>query len=388
MYDRAIKFVDDFFNGYTNYKPTWNYEDGCVLKGAADLYDATGDKKYADFVIRYLEQCVNEEGIITNYENTAHSIDSINAGKVLYFAYSYTGAEKYRKAIQFVYDSLMEQPRNKAGNFWHKDIYPNQVWLDGLYMAMPFYIAYETKFNGRKNYNDILSQYENVRKILFDKEKELYYHAYDEARLQPWADKVTGLSKNFWLRSEGWLLMSFADTASEMDHQIYEGYRRLADLLKEGVNGILKYKDPETSLFYQLTAKKDYPGNYLETSGSEMIAYAILKGVRLGLLLPEKYLPVGIEIAEALINEKIVDASSTDERNILKEKCEANNVNYVSSTNLVLKDICMVAGLGPGEKRDGTESYYLSEPIVSNDSKGVGPFMMMLAELIKASSNK
>lgn len=379
MYNKAIDFSNEFISKYTNYKQNWNYEDGCVLKACIDMFKATGDIKYADFTINYLDRCINQDGEIINFANEVESIDSINAGKALFFAYDYTKNEKYKKALDFIYGQLMKQPRNKAGNFWHKHIYPNQVWLDGLYMSMPFYMEYETKYNKRQNYNDIAAQFSNVHKLMFDQNKELYYHAYDESRSEPWCNSVSGLSPNFWLRSEGWLLMSLADTLSVMDIQIYEHYRLYEDMLKEALHGILKYADKDTGLLYQLPSLQSLPGNYTETSGNAMVAYTILKACRLKYLLSEKYLAAGKKIAQALIDNKLLESSLNNQRNILYEKNQGScNLTYS------LKDICMVAGLGPGNRRDGSAEYYISEPIVSNDSKGAGPFIMMLSELLMA----
>ncbi|MBQ8843127.1 MAG: glycoside hydrolase family 88 protein, partial [Ruminiclostridium sp.] len=182
-------YINNFLNNYQHYKEYWNYEDGCVLMGCQQLYEATGEKKYLDFILTYLDPLVEEDGIISNYEFGKHNIDGFNAGKVLFLAYRETKNEKYRKAIDFLIGSLSEQPRTKDGNFFHKAIYPNQVWLDGLYMAQPFYMEYETTFNKKENYNDMLNQFRNVRKYMYNPEKKLYYHGYDEAKIQPWADK-------------------------------------------------------------------------------------------------------------------------------------------------------------------------------------------------------
>lgn len=352
------QYIKEYLGHYKNYKDYWNYEDGCVLLGSWNLYEATGDKEYVDFVKDYLKDWIGEDGAIRNYEDRTYNIDSINTGKILFGVYEETGEEKYKKALDYLMDRLSKHPRNEAGSFWHKEIYPNQVWLDGLYMALPFYMEYDTRFGGRERYGDILWQFENARKYMFSEEKGLYYHGYDHSRKQPWADPETGVSKNFWLRSMGWYIMALADTMAAMDIQIFEVYKRLEELFKEAIRGILAYEDPETKLFYQVIDKADEKGNYTETSGSAMVAYGVLKGVRIGALSREKYLPVGQEIFDGLVREKLV---------------EENGMGR-------LVDICCVAGLGPGETRDGSVEYYLSEKIVSDDSKGVGPFMMACAQ--------
>lgn len=351
-------YIRDYLRRYQSYKEYWNYEDGCILMGCRQMHEVTQEQEYLDFIMKYLEPLIAEDGIIRNYELELFNIDSINAGKILFYIYDLTKEEKYRKAIEFLMERLRKHPRTKENNFWHKSIYPNQVWLDGLYMALPFYMEYETRYDGKEEYSDILAQYRNVRRLMFDEEKKLYYHGYDESREQPWSNKKTGRSANFWLRSMGWYLMSLVDVLGEMSIEIYEQYRELADLLKETVKGILQYQDPESRLFYQVIDRREEPGNYLETSGSAMVGYAILKGCRLGVLSKEHYQKIGMEIIEALVQQKLVEGEH----------------------GLELCDICKVAGLGPGEKRDGSVAYYLSEPRVSEDAKGVGPFIMAYAQ--------
>lgn len=363
---KAMKFITEYLEQYEPYKDHWNYEDGCTLIGCTDLFRVTGEQKYADFVQRYADERLDENGEIRNYVAEEHAIDNILSGRVLFFLYDRTGDEKYRKAAAFLKDQLMKQPRCKCGSFWHKDRYPNQVWLDGLYMAQPFYMEYETRWNGKECCSDVAAQFETVHKKLFNQEKGLYYHAWDEAGLQPWADKKTGLSPNFWLRSEGWLLMALIDTMDVMSIELYEQYDMLREIFTEAVKGILPYRDRATNLFYQITDGAGIKGNYLETSGSAMVAYAVLKGVRLGVLSAEKYEKIGRGILNGIIDTKLKEEDGI----------------------LHLTGICKVAGLGPGQERDGSTAYYLSEPITQDDPKGVGPFMMAFAELMEEDHGK
>ncbi len=363
--NKAPLFIKEYLNRYQNYKDHWNYEDGCVLTGCVQLYRAARDDFYKNFVINYMEGFLKEDGSIKTFEKNSYNIDSINAGKVLFFLYEETKNEKYRLAIDTVMDQLKTHPRTQCGNFWHKNIYPNQIWLDGLYMAQPFYMEYETKFNHKEGYPDIINQFKNVRKYLYNEEKGLYYHAFDEARIQSWADKTTGCSPNFWLRSMGWYLMALVDTIDAMSIEIFEQYKTLCELYKEAINGILRYQDKEKKLFYQVIDRADVKENYLETSGTAMIAYSILKACRLGILQKEKYQQTGAEILEQLEEQKLTEIDGM----------------------LRLSGICSVAGLGPGAQRDGSVEYYLSEKIVSDDSKGVGPFMMAYAAWLQALEN-
>ena len=360
--DNIRTFVDQFKARYQDYKDYWNYEDGCVLKGLMDLYRAAGDPADRQYVLDYLAARVNEDGSIPTFRTDSYNIDAINCGKALFFALDETGDERYRKAADFLHERLATHPRCAVGNFWHKQIYPEQIWLDGLYMAQPFRAEYDRRFLSGLEAADIAAQFRNVRKYLYNADKGLYYHACDLAKVQPWANKETGCSANFWLRSMGWYLMALVDCVDLMAEQLYEHRRVLMDLFLEAVRGILPYADPETGLFYQVIDRADVKENYLETSGSAMVAYALMKGVRLGLLDPERYLAPGLKAFRSLADRKL---------------------NLGEDGEWHLDDICLVAGLGPGEKRDGSVAYYLSEKVGPDDAKGAGPFMMAWSEYLR-----
>ncbi len=342
-------------------KPAWNYIDGCMMTSLIELYKATNDEKYLDFVKRFVDFYVREDGSILGYEMEKYSTDDVSESRILFDLYKFTNEEKYDKAIEMCYQQILTHPRTKEGNFWHKKIYPNQVWLDGLYMMQVFYTRYETERNKLQNYSDIVNQFKNVYNIMRDKETGLYYHAYDSSKTMFWADKETGLSQNYWLRSIGWYTVALIDVYSYMDEQMYDEYHTIKEIFKETIDSILKYQDQESKMFYQVP---NFPGrekNYLETSGSCMIAFAILKGVRLK-ALPERYLQIGLDIFNGVCEKYLT----------VKEDGDLN-----------LGGICLVAGLGPGNnlRRDGTYEYYMSEPIVENDAKGVGPFIMAYTEV-------
>ena len=364
---KALAYAERFLKEYTCYKKYWNYEDGCVLKGCMDLYAATGDRKYRDFVINYCDRFVGPDGTIVNFDCRQYSTDSLNASKALFFALDETGDERYRAAIEQSMERVRNSPRCVCGNFFHKERYPYQVWLDGLYMLQPFYAAYEMRFGGKREIGDIVKQFKNVREHLFVREKGLYVHGWDESRAAFWCDRETGRSASFWLRSVGWYLMALADCAGIIDEQLYEHRRALVDLFREAVAGLLPYADEKTGMFYQVIDRKDLEGNYTETSGTAMVAYAVMKGVRLGFLSAEKALPWGKRAFEGILKEK------------LREKEDGS---------LTLTDICLVAGLGKGpdggQARDGSAAYYLSEPKCADDAKGAGPFMMALSEYLRA----
>lgn len=363
MAEEIRTYIRQFLDRYEPYKTFWNYEDGVVLTGCEALYKATGEAAYRDFVLDYLKKVITPDGVITNYPMDKYNIDSTNSGRVLFFALDETGDERYRKAADFLTGRLKDHPRCSCGNFWHKEIYPEQVWLDGLYMAQPFRTAYDMRFGGMKDTPDIVRQFQNVKTYLYVPEKGLYVHACDLAKQQPWASPETGKSPNFWLRSMGWYLMALVDCIDWMNEQLFEHRRALTDLFREAVEGILAWADPETGLWYQVIDRADVPGNYLETSGSAMVIYSVLKGIRMGLLDGEKLRAPALAAFDSLT------------RTQLKQHEDGS---------WHLGGICSVAGLGPGNKRDGSVEYYLSEPVVEDDSKGTGAYFMAFAEALRA----
>lgn len=359
---KSRKYISNYLKSYKPYKGKWCYEDGCLLQGAMLLYKTTKEDEYLNFVYSYLNDFIDENGVMKGYEKNEFNIDNINAGKVLFDVYNFTGNEKYRKAIEKLYEQILEHPRVPQGNFWHKKRYENQVWLDGMYMVEPFYIRYETEFNGKRNYGDIFKHFINVRENMFDENFKLHYHGWDTAKKCSWIVPETGLSKNFWLRAIGWHLMSIIDTLEYMSEEIFNEYRGLQILFKEAIKGIDEYRDLEKNMWYQVVDKKEIAENYLETSGSLMIAYAMMKGARLG-YINEKYSEIGKKAFEGICKE------------YLREK---------EDKSLFLDGICLVAGLGgfDGQERDGSFEYYLSEPVVSDDVKGSGIFLMAYSEYL------
>lgn len=343
-------------------KPKWDYVDGCVMTSFYTIYLQTGDKKYLDFIDSYIDYYVFDDGSIRGYELDTYNLDNINEGRVLFDLYRETGKEKYKKAIELLYKQISSQPRTGSGNFWHKKIYPNQVWLDGIYMAQVFYTRYETEFNNCKNYEDIVKQFEAVYANMYDKEKKLYYHGWDYSKKSFWSDKDTGLSKNFWLRAIGWYTVGLVDVINYLADGHDEKKARLIKIFQDSISGLEQYVDKDKHMFYQVVDQGGREGNYLETSGSAMISYAMLKGSRLG-YIDKKYSLLGKQIFEGICDE------------------------YLAFTDgkINLGGICLVAGLGPDDnrRRDGSYEYYISEPIVENDGKGTAPLVMAYTEIIQ-----
>ena len=338
----------------------WNYIDGCMISAVLSMYDLTKDEKYLKFADDFDGWFVQEDGSIKTYDPEEKNLDNLNAARNLYPLYRLTGKEKYRKAMDTAHYQIEIQPRTKSGNFWHKAIYPNQIWLDGLYMAQPFFMQYETELNKMHGCQDSFHQFQNVEKLMRDPVTGLYYHGYDESRQAKWADPETGCSKSFWLRSLGWFMASLVETDSVMDEALYFEYRYLQDMLKNVADSVLNYQD-ESGMFYQVIDRKEDEGNYLETSGTALIAYALLKGARLG-YLPERYGEAGEKAFQGIVNRYLQ----------LKDDGTIN-----------LGGICLVAGLGGEDRRDGTPAYYYSEPVVENEAKGTAPFILAYTEILK-----
>jgi len=340
--------------------PAWNYIDGCMMTSLYTIYKLTGNKKYLEFIDKFVDYYVFDDGAIRGYEMSTYNVDNINEGRVLFDLYKETGKFKYKKAINLLYSQLQSQPRTELGNFWHKKIYPNQVWLDGLYMAQVFYTCYETVFNRGRNYGDIVKQFRNVYEHMYDNEKKLYYHGWDVSKQAFWSDGETGLSKSFWLRSIGWYTVGLVDAISYFDTSRPNLKAELITIFRKTIEGLEQYIDPEKHMFWQVVDQMGREGNYVETSGSAMIAYAMMKGARLG-FVDRRFAAVGEKVFNGICREYLTETDG----------------------QLNLGGICLMAGLGPENNptRDGTYEYYISEPVVENDAKGTGPFVMAYTEI-------
>lgn len=339
-------------------KPSnWNYIDGCMITALLMMSEITKDPQYYEFAEHFIDSFIGEDGSIRTYDQSKYNLDDVNEGRVLFPLYERTGKEKYRKAAELLRKQLADQPRTFEGNFWHKAIYPDQVWLDGLYMAQPFLATFEKKF-GNADYSDTLRQITTVRERMYDPQKHLYYHGYDASRKAFWADPETGCSASFWLRSIGWFAVAMADLLEITEKG--EAHDTILSIFRELMQGVAEYQDKETGMYWQVPDQPGREGNYLETSGSSMLAYAMLKGARLG-ALPGEYADKGEKTFRGIVDK------------------------YLSfgDGGLNLGGICLVAGLGPenNRRRDGSYEYYISEPVVENDAKGVAPFLLLYTEI-------
>ena len=337
----------------------WNYIDGCMMIALLNMHKITGQSRYYEFAENFLDYYVFEDGSLRGFNEEEYNLDNICEGRVLFDVYAMSGKEKYRKAIDTLYGQILRQPRTHEGNFWHKAIYPNQVWLDGLYMAQVFYARYTTDYEGGKNYADIRRQFRTVREKMFDPETGLYRHGYDASKTAFWAQE-NGCSLNPWLRSLGWFSAALIDVTTEVKDDP-EFIAEMTGIARELAKNLLPYIDQESGMLWQVPNQIGREGNYPETSGSSMVAYFYLKGARLG-ILDASYAEVGAKIFQAICDRYLTETDG----------------------KLNLGGICLVAGLGPenNRRRDGTYEYYISEPIVENDAKGLAPFLMCYTELL------
>jgi unsaturated rhamnogalacturonyl hydrolase len=343
----------------------WTYEYGVVLNGLEEVWLSTGDGKYFKYIQQGVDRFVNEDGTINTYRLEEYNIDQVKTGTALLLLYKVTGQEKYKKAADLLRAQLKTHPRTNEGGFWHKKIYPFQMWLDGLYMGEPFYAEYAAMFHDADAFDDIANQFIWMEKNSRDDKTGLLYHGWDESKQQRWADKTTGRSPNFWGRAMGWYAMALVDV---LDHFPKEHPKRneIVAILNREAEAIEKFQDAKSGLWWQVLDKGGEKGNYLEASASCMFVYALAKGARQG-NLPGKYLKV----------------AGRGYQGIQKEFIET-----LSDGQVNLKGVVSVAGLGGNPYRDGSYEYYLSEKVVTNDPKGVGAFLMASNEMEIASKQQ
>ncbi len=333
--------------------PQWDYVHGLNLLAVVEVYKKTKDERLFSYVEGYYDMLINDDGSIKTYNMQKFNIDMVNPGKVLFFLYEETANPKYKKAADLLRSQLVNHPRTPQGGFWHKKIYPDQMWLDGLYMGAPFYAEYIVKYGDMSELNDVFRQFELIEENLYDPKTGLPRHGWDASKKQKWADKDTGLSAHHWSRSLGWYAMAMVDVLAIVPSQ-HPKTAWLKERFHKFVDATLAYQHI-SGAWYQVTDLGKREGNYLEASGTAMLTYAIAKGVALQ-LLPANYKTFAEKGFAGLTDTMI---SVNPETNII-----------------TLEQVCAVAGLGGNPYRDGSFEYYMSEPIRPNDAKGVGPFIM------------
>ena len=342
-------------------KLKWNYTTGLELKSFLDVYCITGDTTVFEYVDAWYDAVIDSTGSIGGkYKKSNYSLDHICPGNTLFSLYDMTGKEKYRKAMDSLYVQLKEQPRNAQGGFWHKKIYPDQMWLDGLYMAQPFYAEYTMRYvpeeERKANIDDIVSQFSLACRHCYDPVTGLLRHAWDASRSMFWCDPDTGQSEHAWGRALGWYCMALVDVIGILGE---DNCKELTGILL-GVFGALQANsDSQTGLWFQVLDQPGREGNYLEATCCAMFSYAFSKAVNLGIYADRDYA-----------------------REIYR-KTVSRFVTHGADGLVDLNDCCEVAGLGGKEMRSGTYDYYIHERVRANDPKGIGPLIWASIEYDK-----
>lgn len=345
-------------------KIKWNYTTGLELLAMMDAAEAYDRPDFYEYALSYYDTIVRPDASVLTYKKEKYNLDHVCPGRPLFAISERTGDARFKQVLDTLYAQLLSQPRNADGGFWHKQVYPHQMWLDGLYMAEPFYAEYAVRNLSGAEYDravdEVVRQFTTVAAHTFDPATGLYRHACDVSREMFWCDKETGQSEHAWGRAMGWYAMAIVETLQYLG--VNEATQPMVDILNRIFETLPAYADPATGMWYQVLDCPGREGNYLEATGSVMFVYAMLKGVRLG------YLPAQME-AEALRKyEQFVDR-------FVRENADGT---------ISITDCCAVAGLGGKTMRSGTFDYYISEPVIENDCKGVGPFIWASMEYGRA----
>jgi unsaturated rhamnogalacturonyl hydrolase len=336
----------------------WNYELGTLLEGIDSVWLNTADPLYFRYIQSSVDALLAPDGSIPTLKPQDHELDNILLGRQLLLLYRVTRNQRYLTAATFLYNQLAQQPRTASGGYWHKQRYPNQMWLDGLYMAEPFRVEYASISHHPADFNDITHQFVLMEQHARDPNTGLLFHGWDESMQERWANKQTGDSSQFWARGMGWYMMALVDTLdyySDGD----PGRKQLLDILQREAAAVAGYQDRSTGLWYQVVDKPGAEGNYFESSAACMFVYALAKGVRRG------YLP-----------ESFLTNADRGYRGILMHFITTGTGDDVSLSGTVKG-----AGLGGDPYRDGSYAYYIGEKVATNDPKGVGAFLLASAEM-------
>ncbi len=354
----AQRIANSALSRYDYAESRWHYKHGLLFQGVYHLWQLTGNGRYWDALQEYVDHYVDASGNIRTYDLTEYNIDQINAGKLLFPVYQKTGDERYRIAMGLLREQLRGHPRTHEGGFWHKQIYPYQMWLDGIYMGSVFYAQYAALCDETADFDDVAFQFITIEKHTRDEKTGLLYHAWDESRQMDWSDPVTGCSPHFWSRAIGWYVMAIVDVLDVFpaDHP---ARAEMLQILERTLTAVARFQDPKTGLWWQVLDQGGRPGNYLEASGTSMFIYAMAKGVRKG-YLDKSWLMVADQAFSGLLH---------------------NLVTIDEEGRVDLHGVCSTAGLGGVPYRDGSFDYYVNEPIVTNDLHGVGAFLHAAVEI-------
>jgi unsaturated rhamnogalacturonyl hydrolase len=361
--DWSVRMANAVIQRNPQVYPRWDYVAGVVLSAIERVAEARHDARMLGYVKSNMDRVIHADGTIEGYRADEFNLDQIAQGRLLFPLWARTKDDRYRKAATTLRDQLRKQPRTAEGGFWHKQIYPQQMWLDGLYMAEPFYAEYARVLNEPTAFDDVTKQFLLVARHTRDPGTGLMYHAWDAAKKQPWADTATGLSPNFWGRAVGWYALATVEVLDYLP-ATHANRQALIQTFQNLAEAVARVQDPVTGLWWQVLDQPNRAGNYLEASASSMLTYALGKGARLGY----------IDARFRRVAERGFDG--------LVKNLVTTGPDGLPSLN----GVCAVAGLGgaprkDGSIRDGTFAYYVSEPVVSDDYKGVGPFILAALEL-------
>ncbi|MFB6343741.1 glycoside hydrolase family 105 protein [Saccharicrinis sp. FJH62] len=342
------------YNGRT--RMGWSYD--VALLGMAIDKLGNIDPKYSKYMSDYMDAMVEEDGTVKRYEMDKYNIDLINPARNLLILYERDSTPKYKKALPQFIEQMENHPKTKTGGFWHKKRYPWQIWLDGVYMGMPFLTQYAKDFDDPRWFDVAAHEIILVHEKTVDPKTGLLYHAWDESHQQKWANPETGQSPHFWSRAMGWYMMAIVDVLDYLpqDHPKRDS---IITILQETADALVKVRDPESGVWWQVLDQGNREGNYPEGSGTAMYIYAFAKGANKG-YLDKKY----IDIANNAFDDMVKTFIVTDDDGLIS-----------------MVNICGSCGLGGNPYRDGSYEYYTTEKIVKNDCKGVGPFILAAVEL-------
>lgn len=338
-------------------EPKWDYTQGLFASALERVWKRTGDRKYFTYIKAFADTMITENGTIKTYKKTDYNIDRVNPGKFLIALHKETGQQKYKIALDELRDQMRTHPRTSEGGFWHKKIYPHQMWLDGLYMASPFLAQYGATYNEPAVFDDVAKQIILVDKHTYVKGKNLFYHGWDEKREQPWADKQTGLSPNVWGRAMGWYAMALVDVLDFLPKN-HPQRDEVLKITQKMATALTQYQDPATGLWWQVVDQTGREGNYLEASASSMFTYFLIKASKQG-YIDQKYRQVAQKGYNGILS------------NLIKKNADGT---------ISITQVCAVAGLGGTPYRSGTYEYYINEEKRDNDPKAVSPFIMASLE--------
>jgi unsaturated rhamnogalacturonyl hydrolase len=350
QYDSLVNYQN------SNESKRWQY-DVAMLGGAIDKLGYL-DPQYSEYMKSYIDRFVQENGTILTYRLESYNIDNINPGKNLLTLYKRTGEEKYKRAFEQLVDQMRIHPKTASDGYWHKNIYPNQLWLDGIYMASPFLAQYAKEYNAPEWFDVVTHQIVNIYGKTLDPNTKLLYHACDESRQMAWSNPETGHSPHFWSRAMGWYLMAIVDVLDYLP-ETHNQRDTILDIFQTTIEALLNVCDTETGLWCQVLDQCSRDGNYVEASGSIMYTYAMAKAANKG-YIPIKYLDIANEKFDAVVKHLI---------------------DIEENGHLSLRNTCGGCGLGGNPYRDGSFEYYTTERIVVNDTKGIGPFILAAIEL-------